>query len=311
MSLTSTHAHILALARCGDLHAALNAVENALEAAPTSAVPLLALAYDISTAQNNGGRYLYQSRFFDFGIQPSDAVLDIGSGHIPFPLATALADLALADDTVGRAGVPFKHIEGKPVYECSVESTPFADKEFDFVYCSHVLEHVENPEAACRELMRIGKRGYIETPSRTKDLMFSTARQSNHRWAVSLENDVLVFTEYTAQDLDGLGTNVLLDMNCTPRNAREKAIAALEYVKPYQLNTMFMWEGSFDFTVRRCAQGAQQVVHPQRKLRGVAAPGAFSVGDYCKAVWNILCSRVDGFTFSVRHYAKTFLRTKR
>jgi len=36
---------------------------------------------------------------------------------------------------------------------------PFPDKSFDFVYCAHVLEHVDDPIRACREIMRVGKRG--------------------------------------------------------------------------------------------------------------------------------------------------------
>ena len=98
-----------------------------------------------------------------------------------------------------------------------------------------MLEHVDNPETACRELMRIGKRGCIDTPTRAKDLFFATAKISHHKWAVSQENGVLVFTDYTPSDLEGLGTNLLLEMNCAPRNKREKALAALEYVKPDQL----------------------------------------------------------------------------
>ena len=41
---------------------------------------------------------------------------------------------------------------------------PFKDKSFDFVIASHVLEHSSDPEAFLRELMRVGKAGYIETP---------------------------------------------------------------------------------------------------------------------------------------------------
>ena len=83
----------------------------------------------------------YQARIFDFGIQPDHKVLDMGSGHIPFSLATHLADISTKDGSIGRGGASFKLMEGKPVYECAVENTPFADKEFDFVYC-WVLWHV-------------------------------------------------------------------------------------------------------------------------------------------------------------------------
>ena len=73
----------------------------------------------------------------------------MGSGHIPFPLATHLADISVTDGNVGRAGIPFKYVADLPVFECSVETTPFNDKEFDFVYCSHVLEHSSDPRRAC------------------------------------------------------------------------------------------------------------------------------------------------------------------
>ena len=264
MNALRYHATIQELANQGHVHECLDAVEDALQRFPQFQVEFLALAYDVCSSVKSGGRFLYQSRLVDFALKPGDKVLDMGSGHIPFPKATVLADIALTDDAVGRAGVPFKHVDGKPVYECSVESTPFADKEFDFVYCSHVLEHVDDPEAACRELMRIGKRGYIETPTRAKDLFFATAKISHHKWAVSQENGVLIFTEYTPSDLEGLGTNLLLDMNCAPRNKREKAFAALEYVKPDQFNTMFIWEDSIEFCVRTMTKAL-----PHREVKPV------------------------------------------
>jgi hypothetical protein len=39
------------------------------------------------------------------------------------------------------------------------------DKYFNFVYCRHVLEDIQNPQNAFAEITRIGKQGYIETPS--------------------------------------------------------------------------------------------------------------------------------------------------
>lgn len=219
------------------------------------AIPILAEAYDLfQLLPDRENRYhLYQARYFDFDIQPSDKVLDVGSGHLPFPLATHLADLALDDGTVGRAGIPFKHIKGKPVYECNIERLPFADKEFDFVYCSHVLEHVDCPENACRELMRVAKRGYIETPTRGKDIWLNTAKISNHRWAVEFIHERLIFTEYTPGEIDGLNCDILMSMHCAPRTPREKAFSALVYLKADSVNTMVYWEESFNIEVRRSA----------------------------------------------------------
>jgi ubiquinone/menaquinone biosynthesis C-methylase UbiE len=217
-------------------------------------IDLLAELYDLyQSLPEKEDRYtLYQARLFDFGIGPSDKVLDIGSGNIPFQFATHLADLSPEDDYYGRAGAPFKHVQGKPVHTCNIEDMrEFADKEFDFVYCSHVLEHVKSPESACRELTRIGRRGYIETPTRGKDLWLSTAKVSNHLWAVEYLHQKLIFTEYTPEEAEGFQCDLLMKMHLAPQSKREKALTALIYLKADLVNTMFVWENSFEYEVRR------------------------------------------------------------
>ena len=152
---------------------------------PSMAIEILAELYDQYEKLPNKDRYsLYQSRFYNFGIKPSDKVLDVGSGSIPFHLANHLVDITIENDNFGRAGVAFKHIDGIPIYECNLERLPFEDNEFDFVYCSHVLEHVNDPDKACSELMRVGKRGFIESPTPGKDIWLNIAKASNHRWAI-------------------------------------------------------------------------------------------------------------------------------
>lgn len=89
-------------------------------------------------------------------------VLDVGSGHRPHEDATHLVDLLPEDDS--ERGKPIQQL-GLPLVLATVESLPFKDKTFDYVYASHVLEHTRDPEAACKELMRIARAGYIETPS--------------------------------------------------------------------------------------------------------------------------------------------------
>ena len=172
-SLFKTHRYL----ECFDLY------EELMASRRDQSIELLAELYDLyQLLPDKDDKYLlYQARLFDFGIGPTDRVLDVGSGNIPFPLATHLADLCLGDNEYGRAGGPFNYVQGKPVHTCDIEDMrDFADKEFDFVYCSHVLEHVHNPERASLELMRIGKRGYIEPPTRGKDLWLNTAKVSNH-----------------------------------------------------------------------------------------------------------------------------------
>src|SRR5215472_12267630 len=96
----------------------------------------------------------------DFHIEPGHKVLDVGCGARPFALATHLADLSLKNNSA-RFDLPIP-LMGRPFVECSVEALPYRDKEFDFIYCAHVLEHTKDPARACKEIMRVGKRGYIE-----------------------------------------------------------------------------------------------------------------------------------------------------
>ena len=79
-------------------------------------------------------------------------VLEIGPGIIPFPLATT---------TVGF------NEKVKNYLDINIEHTPlpFEDLEFDFVYCRHVLEDINYPSFALKEMFRVSKCVYIETPS--------------------------------------------------------------------------------------------------------------------------------------------------
>ena len=234
---------------------AIDIYELLAAAFPEHSISILAELYDCYQQMPDKSRYaLYQQRLFDFGIEPGDKVLDIGSGHIPFPLATHLADLTLTDHHYGRAGTPFKQIDGKPVYECSVESMLFEDKEFDFVYCSHVLEHTSDPERACRELMRVGRRGYIETPTRAKEIFLNSAKVSYHTRYVELRNGRLVFTDYGREELEGLQCDILQSMHSAPQTMREKAFSALIWLKADLVNTTLLWEGSFEFEIAGAGQ---------------------------------------------------------
>lgn len=237
----------------GDVLGAIDLIEATCDQAPHVSTQLLAQAYDIlQQLPDKDSRYsLYQSRFYNFPVRSGDKVLDIGSGHLPFPMATHLADFATEDGNYGRAGAPFKYVDGSPVYNCSVEEMPFEDGAFDFAYCSHVLEHVSDPIKACTELMRVAKRGYLETPTRAKDLFLNTAKVSNHRWMVEWFNNRLVFSEYTHDQVEGLSSDILMSMHCAPQTEREKAFSALVLIKADQVNTMLMWEGGFDVEVRR------------------------------------------------------------
>jgi len=89
-------------------------------------------------------------------IQDGDKVLEIGPGTQPFSKATEFCGWTSEEQS--RLG-KYK------TADASKEMLPYKDKEFDFVYCRHVIEDLWNPVNAIKEISRIAKRGYIETPS--------------------------------------------------------------------------------------------------------------------------------------------------
>ena len=46
-----------------------------------------------------------------------------------------------------------------------ISALPYRTGSFDYVYASHILEHVTDPIVACREVVRVGRAGYVETPA--------------------------------------------------------------------------------------------------------------------------------------------------
>jgi SAM-dependent methyltransferase len=76
---------------------------------------------------------------------------------------------------------------------------PFADKVFDYAICSHMLEHVEHPDAVVAELSRVAKAGYIEVPEAASAKIVDFP---SHLWWVTLDDGVLVFTAKSSAYFD-------------------------------------------------------------------------------------------------------------
>lgn len=184
----------------------------------------------------------YQFEYIDFNIKQNELVLDLGSGNHPFPLATHLVDLFFENDS-HRGGE--KLIKDKrPIFQANIEQLPFKDKEFNFVYCSHVLEHVNTPSKACREIMRVGKRGYIETPTRTSDIMFNYIYL--HKWHISLVGNTLIFIPYSAREKKGTMMN---SFEKEIHSIYENDFSTLVYKNRDLFCNMMLWENHFNFYI--------------------------------------------------------------
>lgn len=103
-------------------------------------------------------------------IKATDRVLEVGPGSNPFPRSDVLLEKRFIDEKerILQRGNVLKELNTqKEVFYYDGGRFPFVDKEFDYVVCSHVLEHVEASEVGLflSELSRVAHRGYIEFPT--------------------------------------------------------------------------------------------------------------------------------------------------
>lgn len=122
-------------------------------------------------------------------IPKGDLVIDIGSGDKPFWRANVFLDkLSLRNlhrhsdsNTVNTLG---------PFIDSDISKTPFRDGAFDYSFCAHLLEHVERPDLAIKEITRISKRGYIEVPNGVIEYI---SPFHSHLWLILRDKNKLIF----------------------------------------------------------------------------------------------------------------------
>jgi ubiquinone/menaquinone biosynthesis C-methylase UbiE len=80
-------------------------------------------------------------------------ILEVGPGFMPFPKSNYFIDtFDKKEDNYFKIDIDY-------------EKFPFPNDNFDFIYCRHVLEDIQNPLNAFNEIIRVCKSGFIETPS--------------------------------------------------------------------------------------------------------------------------------------------------
>ncbi len=186
------------------------------------------------------------------GTNDGRRVLDVGAGHLPHEDATHLVDLLPKDTAIH--GKPVKRV-GRPLVIATVEALPFKDKVFDYIYACHVIEHVNNQTQACHELSRIGRAGYIETPSPFFEQGYNYPLPDRgwtpHLWFVYVREDqTLVFEPKTKETIDHF-------CDCKYANFIKRVFTKVgdlnrvRKVLPYDCNnTVLNWVGEVKVEVR-------------------------------------------------------------
>lgn len=133
-------------------------------------------------------------------INRRDKVLEIGPGNSPHPRADVLLERRFSDwEAREQRGHTPELNTRKPLIFYDGGIFPFGDGEFDYVICSHVIEHVEDVEGFCSEMFRIARRGYIEFPTVYYEYLYNFAV---HKQLVNFSCGEL---RYMGKEESGLG----------------------------------------------------------------------------------------------------------
>ena len=92
--------------------------------------------------------------------------------------------------------------------------------------------------------MLVGKRGYIETPTRTSDMLFNFSRL--HRWHVSFASNTLIFVEYSQREKEATKTSYFEEQYRIPYNNEVKNMIMEN--RDIFCN-MLLWKDTFNYYV--------------------------------------------------------------
>lgn len=145
-------------------------------------------------------------------IPASWRVADVGPGNYPLLRADVFIDHDTAKlrpvEEMGKQAILANLDEGLPQIQ---------DKAFDFVWCSHVLEHVQDPARCAAALSRIGKSGVVVMPSAFKDALFNW-EEPTHIWHVlpyPKDDGPPIFIKYNRAYIDRLRDELVQQATCT------------------------------------------------------------------------------------------------
>ncbi len=180
---------------------------------------------------------------------PDEAlVLDVGSGHEPHPRANVLVDLYpdAEHDIEQRGGGAMVQDARSFIAADLCAGLPFPDHHFDFVICAETLNHVPDADAACRELVRVAKAGYIEVANCRLEIFHP---HSEHLWRCWQADNVLHFARKRHDDDLAKAENVIGWATCFSDLPQRQYYLDLIHANWFLFFVTLAWEGSFRWEI--------------------------------------------------------------
>jgi len=169
-------------------------------------------------------------------------VLEVGPGSNPTKRANILVEKFVNDNTHRRGD--FKIYPHQKLTQADGENLPFKNKEFDYVICSHVLEHTEDPAKFVGEQVRVSKMGYLEVPSLIGEFL---APKSSHKWVILDIDNKLVLYEKSKMKMDFLPDFGNLFLNYLPYKSLLYKLLCMS--KQNFIAVKYEWKDSVDIIV--------------------------------------------------------------
>ena len=171
-------------------------------------------------------------------------ILDIGCSIDAIEYANTTADIQNLGNFYKSKNKEFVLIQGKDL--------PFKNNQFDFVYASHVIEHVEDVSYFIKELQRISKQGYIELPTILEDnIILSENNIKDHKWFFKFDdvNNILL-AERKKQLIEPFITHGVL-FGSLRKNFRSSLVLEL------------IWENNIDYEFKNFTIPAKKTIFIQ------------------------------------------------
>jgi SAM-dependent methyltransferase len=165
-------------------------------------------------------------------------ILDLGGWFRPEPRATHVVDLMPWETRGGRLTLdrrPGEHFSRETWHQADFLvpgfRLPFPDRAFDLVLCGDTVEDLADPGPLLAEMDRVGRAGWIESPSRLaertvglRDRATDRAGHPHHHWIVESDGGTLRLWSKADSGLSAVDRTVPLDW-LERRRAQDPAVA--------------------------------------------------------------------------------------